>query len=76
MTGHDIFEGAGSSVALVDATAPRTATLTEASFLKGIIEGMRCGMLAVDTQGRLMMINEPGRKILGLASDRRAQAAH
>lgn len=74
MTGHEIFEGNGSPVAVVDSVGRRTAPLDETSFLKGLIEGMRCGILAVDTRGRLMMINEPGRQILGLAGDPRAGA--
>jgi len=35
-------------------------------FVRGLIDGMRCGILAVDRDRRLMMINELGRQILDL----------
>lgn len=35
-------------------------------FLSGLIQGMRCGVLAIDPEGRLHLLNEPGRQILEL----------
>lgn len=35
-------------------------------FMHGLIQGMRCGVLSIDDQGRLLMLNEPARKILEL----------
>lgn len=35
-------------------------------FVRGLIDGMRCGILAVDRDRRLVMINELGRQILDL----------
>jgi len=37
-----------------------------ADLFRGVIEGMRCGILAVDGGGRLLMVNEPARQILDL----------
>jgi len=37
-----------------------------ALFLNGLIDGMRCGILAIDRHERLAMINDLGREILGL----------
>jgi signal transduction histidine kinase len=37
-------------------------------FLLGLIDGMRCGILAIDRHGRLAMVNDLGREILGLES--------
>jgi signal transduction histidine kinase len=41
----------------------------EREFLEGLINGMRCGILAVDRGGRLVMLNELGAQILGLGAD-------
>jgi len=38
----------------------------EEQFLRGLINGMRCGILAIDRNGRLVMLNEIGVRILGL----------
>jgi signal transduction histidine kinase len=35
-------------------------------FLSGLVNGMRCGVLAVDRLGRLMMINRVALQVLGL----------
>jgi signal transduction histidine kinase len=37
-------------------------------FLRGLIDGMRCGIVAVDRKGRLAMINQVGQQILDLHS--------
>jgi two-component system nitrogen regulation sensor histidine kinase GlnL len=36
------------------------------TFLEGLIQGMRCGILAIDSRGRLILLNELARKILDL----------
>jgi signal transduction histidine kinase len=38
----------------------------EQEFLRGLINGMRCGILAIDREGHLVMLNEIGAQILGL----------
>jgi signal transduction histidine kinase len=35
-------------------------------FCRGLVDGMRCGILAVDRDGAVVMINEVGRQVLGL----------
>jgi signal transduction histidine kinase len=42
---------------------PRDA---EEGFYRALVLGMRCGILAVDRDGRLAMVNEPARQILDL----------
>jgi signal transduction histidine kinase len=37
-----------------------------ADFLRGMIDGMRCGVVAIDTQGRLLLLNEQACRILEL----------
>jgi signal transduction histidine kinase len=38
----------------------------EFAFLKGLIDGMRCGVLSIDVDGRLVLLNEHARRILEL----------
>lgn len=38
--------------------------MAETGFFHAIIQGMRCGILIIDRQGRLIMLNEPARQIL------------
>jgi signal transduction histidine kinase len=38
----------------------------EFSFLKGLIDGMRCGVLSIDPAGNLVLLNEHARRILDL----------
>ncbi|MDH3627471.1 MAG: ATP-binding protein [Acidobacteriota bacterium] len=40
---------------------------SRAAFLHGLIDGMRCGVLAVGSDGRIALINEIGRHALDLA---------
>jgi signal transduction histidine kinase len=40
--------------------------LNPGDFFRGVIEGMRCGILTIDREGRLLMMNEPARQILDL----------
>ena len=37
------------------------------TFLRGLIDGLRCGVLSIDIQGRLMLLNEHARRILELS---------
>ena len=45
------------------------STLGPTAFLRGLIQGMRCGILAVDREGRLLMLNEPARQVLELGRE-------
>jgi len=45
------------------------------TFLRGVVEGMRCGILAVDRDGRVVLANELARQILELESSPRPGAA-
>jgi signal transduction histidine kinase len=38
----------------------------EFAFLKGLIDGMRCGVLSIDVDARLVLLNEHARRILDL----------
>ncbi len=38
----------------------------DGEFCRGLILGMRCGILAIDREGRLLVLNEPARQILDL----------
>jgi len=42
----------------------RLRPIDERAFLKGLIEGMRCGIVSVDRGGRLLLLNEPAAQIL------------
>jgi signal transduction histidine kinase len=53
--------------ALLPSGAPDSAEL-----FRGVIEGMRCGILTIDREGRLLMLNEPARLILELQEAPRA----
>ena len=66
--------GADSSVA---------GTMVERAFLDGLVHGMRCGVLAIDANRRLVLLNEIARHVLDLperpvigASIEEALAAH
>ncbi len=43
------------------------AHLEEDRFYRGLVCGMRCGVLTIDRSGRIVLINEPARQILDLA---------
>ncbi len=38
----------------------------EDRFYRGLVSGMRCGILTIDREGRIVLINEPARQILDL----------
>ena len=44
----------------------QAGTVPSHRFLRGLIDGMRCGIAAADRSSRLVMLNEVGRQILGL----------
>jgi signal transduction histidine kinase len=52
-----------SSVAAHEATAPGV----EPTFLDGLVRGMRCGVLAVDAEERLVLLNDLARQLLDLS---------
>jgi PAS domain S-box-containing protein len=41
--------------------------MDEPAFLRGLIHGMRCGIVCMDTAGQATLVNEHARRILGLA---------
>lgn len=49
--------------------AVRSAPIHDERFYRGIVNGMRCGVLAIDRDGRLVLINDLARQILELAED-------
>ncbi|HKQ60596.1 MAG TPA: ATP-binding protein [Candidatus Polarisedimenticolaceae bacterium] len=48
--------------------AALSALPAEFGFLRGLIQGMRCGVLSIDREGHLLMINEPACQILELST--------
>lgn len=40
--------------------------MAEDGFFRGLVRGMRCGILTVDREGRLLLVNEQARQILDL----------
>ena len=42
--------------------------MDETRFLKGLYDGMRCGILSIDRDGRLVVLNDLGARILDLAT--------
>lgn len=50
-----------AETALAEAPDPNSA-----SFHRGLIEGMRCGILTIDRHGKLVMVNDHARHILEL----------
>ena len=43
-------------------------TFPDLVFLRGLIDGLRCGILSVDIDGRLLLLNETARRILDLGA--------
>ena len=43
-----------------------TEVATSSAFLRGLLDGMRCGILAVDRDGRLEILNDVGATMLGI----------
>jgi signal transduction histidine kinase len=41
----------------------------EFRFLRGLVQGLRCGVVTIDAAGRLLLLNEHARRILGLARE-------
>lgn len=54
---------ASCSAASTDAVT-EVLGLGAADFCRGLIEGMRCGILTIDHEGRVVMLNEHARQIL------------
>jgi PAS domain S-box-containing protein len=54
---------------------PRTrSSRTENAFYRRLIEGMRCGILIIDRQGRVIKVNDLGRQILEIGPEDRSTA--
>ncbi len=53
-----------SEHATIPEADPQGFSRDEYEFLKGLVGGMRCGVLTVNRTGRLMLINEPAVQIL------------
>ncbi|MBZ5640488.1 MAG: PAS domain-containing protein [Acidobacteriia bacterium] len=47
-------------------SAAQPTTVHEDQFYRGLVNGMRCGILTIDREGRLVLMNEPARLILEL----------
>jgi signal transduction histidine kinase len=58
------YEVCRNGVAVAEETGPAPGEAPV--FLRGLIDGMRCGILAVDRQARLVLLNEQGAQILGV----------
>jgi PAS domain S-box-containing protein len=43
--------------------------MEENAFYKWLVAGMRCGILTIDREGRLVMVNEPARQILEMSEE-------
>jgi len=46
--------------------AVKATALGEDRFYRGLVSGMRCGVLTIDRDGRIVLVNEPARQILDL----------
>jgi signal transduction histidine kinase len=40
--------------------------LEDRAFLQGLVQGMRCGILTIDSERRVRLLNRVGRRVLGL----------
>jgi len=58
----------GSYDSEIQESAPKAQTFPgiEPPFLRGLFDGMRCGILSIDRQGRVVVLNELARKVLDL----------
>ncbi len=52
---------------LTDPCSDRAPGEVEFGFLRGLIDGMRCGILTIDVRGEILMVNEPAIRTLGLS---------
>ena len=52
---------------MVTMEVPARDAAAETDFLKGMFDGMRCGIVAVDRQGRLVLLNDLAAQILEIA---------
>lgn len=50
----------------VSNASPTRGVPAEHAFLRGVVHGMRCGILSVDRAGKVVMLNEPAREALEL----------
>ena len=59
-------EAVRSTLAIAPERSPTIGEFDEFAFLRGLLRGMRCGVLLIDVEGRLILLNEPARRILNL----------
>jgi signal transduction histidine kinase len=59
-------------VALDEQGALRPGAVPDTAFLRGLLAGIRCGVLAIDRRGDLVVINNHGCEILGFDQSPRA----
>ena len=62
-TEHEVVR---SNLAIAPEQRPMIGQFDEFAFLRGLVQGMRCGVLLIDAEGRLILLNEPARRILEL----------
>jgi len=60
---HETLRDAGVSAGVA---VPAVRSDVDSEFMRGLIDGMRCGVLSIDVEGRLVMLNDHARRILGL----------
>ena len=60
------FIPSGDGSALDAGSAIPVDATEEYRFLRGLVSGMRCGILTINRAGKLLMMNEPARSILEL----------
>ena len=59
-------EAVRSNLAIAPEQPMTIGGFDEFAFLRGLLRGMRCGVLLIDVEGRLILLNEPARRILDL----------
>ena len=55
------------SITTVSTLADSRRPVDADTFLRGLLDGMRCGVVAVDPEGRLVLCNEVACRVLGLS---------
>jgi signal transduction histidine kinase len=59
-------EGVRSNLVMLPGRPNPLAEFDEFAFLRGLVQGMRCGVLLIDGNGRLVLLNDPALRILDL----------
>ena len=65
---YEVFqdEGVATASSACGTEAQTALRCDDTTFLCGLIDGLRCGIVAIDRDGKLTMLNELGTQILGL----------